>query len=33
VLDVDSNKYNDFSSIDQNGLSQIVAFISENVIA
>jgi GAF domain-containing protein len=33
VLDVDSNKYNDFSNIDQNGLSQIVAFISENVIA
>ena len=33
VLDVDSNKYDDFSSIDQNGLSQIVAFISENVIA
>ncbi len=33
VLDVDSNKYNDFSSIDQDGLSQIVAFISENVIA
>jgi L-methionine (R)-S-oxide reductase len=33
VLDVDSNKYSDFSNIDQNGLSQIVAFISENVIA
>jgi GAF domain-containing protein len=33
VLDVDSNKYDDFSSLDQIGLSQIVAFISENVIA
>jgi len=33
VLDVDSDSYNDFSNIDEAGLSAILAFISENINA
>lgn len=33
VLDVDSDSYGDFSSIDEAGLAAILAFISENINA